>query len=59
MARIFLTEEEAHAWGLTPKKWWDTPTKQKVLIRVVSGIMVVMVVTAFGFAGPGIVAILG
>lgn len=60
MARIFLTETEAQAWGLLPKKWWDTPViKQKVLIRVVSGLMVVAVVTALGFAGPGIATLLG
>lgn len=60
MARIFLTEAEAQAWGLLPKKWWDASTiKQKVLIRVVAGLVVVAVITALGFAGPGIASIVG
>lgn len=60
MARIFLTEAEAQEWGLVPKKWWNTPAvKQKVLIRVVSGLVVVAILTALGLAGPSIALLLG
>jgi hypothetical protein len=59
MARIFLTEKEAEDWGLIPKKSDKKVFKQKVLIRVVAGILVLALAGIISMAGPGVVALAG
>ncbi len=57
MARIFLTEKEAEDWGLIPKKSSKKAFRQKVLIRVVAGALVLALAGLVSMAGPGMLAL--
>lgn len=59
MARIFLTEKEAEDWGLIPRKSDKKAFRQKVMIRVVAGILVLALAGMISMAGPGVVALAG
>jgi hypothetical protein len=50
MSRIFLTEKEAQDWGLLPKKFDTHSFKQKVVIRVVAGVIILAITLAIAWS---------
>ena len=55
MAKIFLTKDEGEAWGLVPKKMFDmSKMREKILIRVLAGVIVFLLVLIIGLSGPTI-----
>lgn len=59
MARIFLTSDEAIAWGLKKPKAFDTlKMREKILIRVLAGTIVLLVALLASIGGPQLAAIL-
>lgn len=59
MARIFLSKEEAETWGLVPKKLFDmSKVSEKILIRVLAGVIVFLLILVLGLIGPHVRATL-
>lgn len=59
MARIFLSKEEAETWGLSPKKMFDmSKMSEKILIRVLAGVIVFLLILVLGLSDPHISATL-
>lgn len=55
MAKIFLTKDEGEVWGLVPKKMFDmSKMREKILIRVLAGVIVFLLVLIIGLSGPTI-----
>lgn len=58
MARIFLTEDEAIDWGLKrPKRFNTRKMPEKILVRVLAGIIVLMSTLLLSIGGPQLMAI--